>query len=199
MVRGSRTECPSQFIPNGVLAVDRTEFMKCALGMCSCAALAFLPKEATAAESRNAETDALTWKLEAVHTRFAKLISILNENLDEPTKKRVLESLGRECAKQYSSLTDKYKGDIQGFLRYIQSQWVEKAEYDETAGTIRIIDKSRTCTCPFVQQGLTPGDFCSCTLGWQKETYSKILGKPVEADLEESLLRGGTRCVYRIR
>ncbi len=179
--------------------MNRTEFIKCTVGMCSCAALAFLPPESAQAKSGNSETDALKWKLEAIHARFAKLISILNQNLDEPTKKRVFESLGRECAKQYSSLTDKYKGDIKGFLSYIQSQWVEKAEHDEMAGSIRITDKSRTCTCPFVQQGLTPGDFCSCTLGWQKETYSKILGKPVEAELEESLLRGGNRCVYRIR
>jgi hypothetical protein len=36
-------------------------------------------------------------------------------------------------------------------------------------------------------------------LGWQKQTYSAILGKPVEAELEQSLLRGGSRCVYRIQ
>jgi predicted hydrocarbon binding protein len=36
-------------------------------------------------------------------------------------------------------------------------------------------------------------------LGWQKQTYSAILGKPVEAELEESILRGSGRCVFRIQ
>jgi hypothetical protein len=50
-----------------------------------------------------------------------------------------------------------------------------------------------------VKPGVTPPDFCNCTLGWQKEAYSAILGRPVEAELEESILRGGSRCVFRIR
>jgi len=35
-------------------------------------------------------------------------------------------------------------------------------------------------------------------LGWQVEAYSTILERPVTAELEESILRGGKRCVYRI-
>jgi hypothetical protein len=45
---------------------------------------------------------------------------------------------------------------------------------------------------------MTPGSFCDCTLGWQEEAYSEILGRPVKAELEESILRGGKRCVYRM-
>jgi hypothetical protein len=48
------------------------------------------------------------------------------------------------------------------------------------------------------QGGMTPGSFCDCTLGWQEEAYSEILGRPVKAELEESILRGGKRCVYRM-
>jgi hypothetical protein len=32
-----------------------------------------------------------------------------------------------------------------------------------------------------------------------KQTYTDILGKPVEAELEESILRGSTHCVFRIQ
>jgi hypothetical protein len=76
---------------------------------------------------------------------------------------------------------------------------VEKAEYDDAKGTIRIVDKSPTCTCPLVRQNLTPPSFCDCTLGWQKEAYSAVVGRPVEATLEESILRGGKKCVFRIQ
>ena len=179
--------------------MKRDEFLKCTVGMCSCAAYAMLPQSVSFAQSGNPEMDALKWKVDAGQKRFAKLVKVLNDTLDEPTRKRVFESLGRFCAQDSRYLTDQYKGNVQGFLDLIQQKWVEKAEYDEKAGTIRIVDKSKTCTCPLVQESLTPSTFCDCTLGWQKETYSALLGKPVEAELEESLLRGGKRCVFRIR
>ncbi len=73
-----------------------------------------------------------------------------------------------------------------------------KTEYDEKAGIIRVFDRGPHCSCPLVKEGLTSGAQCDCTLGWQRETYSAILGRPVDAAVEESILRGGKRCVYRI-
>lgn len=180
--------------------MTRNDFMtSCTLGMCSCAASVLLPQDSANAQSNNPELDELRWKLDAAQKRFAKLVGILNQNLDGPARKKIFESLGRECAQDYRGLTDKYKGDLKGFLGEVQKRWVTNADYDEKAGTLRIVDKASTCTCPLVKPGLTPPEFCNCTLGWQKETYSAILGKPVDAEVEESILRGGKRCVFRIR
>jgi len=179
--------------------MTRTDFMKCTLGMCSCAAFAFLPPGSAQAGSGNAELDELKWKVDASRKRFAMLVRILNENLDQSTRKKIFESLGRQCASQYSDLIEQYQGNIGGFLDEIRKRWVESAEYNQETGLIRITDRSKTCTCPLVDQSLTPQEFCDCTLGWQKETYSAILGKPVDAELEESILRGGSRCVFRIQ
>jgi predicted hydrocarbon binding protein len=162
---------------------------------------AWLPgaNPAGAEEPANAEVEALKWKLEFMRKRFAKLVGILSENLDEGTRKRVFEGLGRECARMFMDLTGKFKGDPRGFLEEIQKRWAKSAEYDEAAGRIRVVDKSDRCTCAFVDEQLTPPAFCDCTLGWQKETYAMILGQPVDAELEESVLRGGKRCVFRIQ
>jgi predicted hydrocarbon binding protein len=119
-----------------------------------------------------------------------------------PPESASLSAWGAPAPNQFRAITyDKYKNDIRGFLVAIQASngWVEKAEYNEKTGTIRIVDRSKNCTCPLVEKGLTPSDQCECTLGWQKQTYSAILGKPVEAELEESILRGGSRCVFRIQ
>ena len=185
--------------------MKRKEFLKtCASGACSCAALGFLLPDAVP-QASGQETAAaedvgeLKWKLNAAQTRFAGLIGILNRTLDEPTMKKVLESLGAECSRSYDKLFAQYKGDIEGFLDHVRKNWVEKAEYDPAAGTIRITDKAGKCTCPFVQPGVTPGAFCDCTIGWQKAAYSAVLGRPVEAELEESILRGGQRCIFKIR
>lgn len=168
--------------------MTRNDFLKhCGAGICCCA----IAPAAADAQSGS--------KLDAAQLRFAKLIEILGRELDPALRKRVLESLGRACAREYSGLIDKYKNNLQGFLDTGRKQWMETAEYDEKAGTLRVVDKSRNCTCPLVAKSLTPGDFCECTLGWQREAYAAITGRPVEAELEESVLRGGARCVFRIR
>jgi len=182
--------------------ITRSEFVKCALGACSCSLVALSATETGVAQSGNSEVDALKAQREAIRIRYAKLLGILGEEVDQPTRKRIFERLGRACADQFRAITyDKYKNNIRGFLAAIQTPggWVEKAEYNEKTGTIRIFDRSKTCTCPLVETGLTPSDQCECTLGWQKQTYSAIVGKPVEAQWEESILRGSSRCVFRIR
>ncbi len=183
--------------------MTRSEFLKsCTLGACSCSLVALSATETAMAESGNSEVDTLKAQRDAIRIRYAKLLGILDEEIDQPTRKRIFERLGRVCADQFRAITyDKYKNDIRGFLAAIQAPggWVEKVEYNEKAGTIRIFDRFKSCTCPLVEKGLTPSDQCECTLGWQKQTYSAILGKPVEAELEESILRGSTRCVFRIQ
>ena len=183
--------------------MTRSEFLKgCAVGACSCSLVALSVSGSAEAQSGDSEINALKKEREAIRIRYAKLLGIIAEEVDQPTRKRIFERLGRACADQFRAITyDKYKNDIRGFLAAIQapSGWVEKAEYNEATGTIRIFDRSKTCTCPLVERGLTPSDQCECTLGWQKQTYSAILGKPVDATLEESMLRGSTRCVFRIQ
>jgi predicted ArsR family transcriptional regulator len=167
--------------------------------MCSCAAAALFSRGSEAAQANDAEVDRTKATLDAARVRFAKLIGVLNENLDAETRKNVLQALGRECARQYSGLLSQHKNDLKGFLETGRKQWMERADLDEKAGTLRVVDKLRTCSCPLVKVGETPGEFCDCTLGWQKEAYSAIVGHPVQAELEESILRGGSRCIFRIR
>ena len=183
--------------------MTRSEFLKgCAVGACSCSLVALSTTGAAEAQSADSEVSALKAQREAIRIRYAKLLGILDDEVDAATRKRIFERLGRVCADQFRAITyDKYKGDIRGFLAAIAapSGWVEKTEYNEKTGTIRIFDRSKTCTCPLVDEKLTPADQCECTLGWQKQTYAAILGKPVEAELEESILRGSNRCVFRIQ
>lgn len=139
-------------------------------------------------------------RADAARLRFSSLIEIIEERLPERDRKQMLHSLGGKCADTYrASLIDRYKGDIKGFLEEGRRNWMAEATSDQAAGSIRIVDKGPRCTCPMVKEGVTPPSFCDCTLGWQEATYSEILGKPVRAELEESILRGGKRCVFRIQ
>jgi len=138
--------------------------------------------------------------IEGGRLRFSRLIEVIEAKLPEQERKQVLHSLGAKCADTYrASLIDRYKGNPKGFLEEGRRSWMAEADYDEAKGLIRIVDKSPHCSCPMVKEGSTPPSFCDCTLGWQEEAYSTILGRPVKAELEESILRGGKKCVYRIR
>jgi predicted ArsR family transcriptional regulator len=187
-------------------AMKRNDFVKkCAAGVCGCGVLGFLaPLSSWAGNGEvqtvtaQADNSQLKQELDGSRERFAKLVSIMGEDLGAVTRDKVLARLGRECAQDYSSLFQKYSGDLPGFLAKIQTAWVEKAEYDEKTGILRIIGKPSPCVCPLVKMGRTPADFCNCTLGWQQEAFSTVIGKPVTAEIEETVLSGGKRCSFRI-
>jgi hypothetical protein len=187
--------------------MNRKEFLRdCTAAACAAAGVCYAGRtgEAKALEPESQgcdpkELDDIQNRANAAHLRFSKLIEILEARLPEQERKQILHTLGGKCADTYrAELLNRFKGNIHGFLEEGRRHWMAESEYDEAKGTIRIVDKGRSCTCPMVKVGVTPGSFCDCTLGWQEEAYSEILGRPVKAELEESILRGGKRCVYRI-
>lgn len=189
--------------------MKRNEFLKtCGAGICGCGVVGLLAPlaasaegaagQTTAASAAPAEVDLLKRQLDGAQERFAELVAIMGEDLDGATRDKILTRLGRECAQDYKALFQKYRGDLPGFLAKIKTAWLERSEYDEKTGILRIIGKPSPCACPLVKIGRTPDDFCNCTLGWQTEAFSTVVGKPVTAEIEETILRGGKRCSFRI-
>jgi len=171
-------------------------------GLCSCAAFTVFNIEKTyaAADDQDNLIKNFEWKLGFMQKRFAKLLGIIDTSLEDNKKQEILEKLGRECAKEFKESALKYKGNIEGYLSEIMSQWVEKADYNKEEGVIRIFDKKReTCFCPFIDKSLITSDtMCYCSLGWQKEIYETVTGKPVEVRVIDSILKGGDRCSFEI-
>ena len=181
--------------------MNRKDFFKnaCKAGICGCAGIALLsPSNLLAAEDSTNE-EKPDWRIGFMQKRFARFIEIMNSNLDDETKNKLIEELGRACANEgYKDLL-KYKGKIKEFLKDIETKWVEKTEFDEEKKEIRIIDKKReSCFCPFVDMSKMSKDFCNCSIGWQKETYETILGVPVDVKIESSVLRGSDKCSFII-
>lgn len=186
--------------------ITRKNFLKncaaaaCAASMCSRTSIA--EAQASDAGPQSCESKDLTDtknRAEAAKYRFSKLIETMENRLPVQERKEILNKLGGTCADTYrASLIDRYKGNITGFLEEGRRNWMAEATYDEAKGLIRIVDKGPGCSCPMAKEGVTPGSFCDCTLGWQERAYFEILGRPVKAELEESILRGGKKCIYRI-
>jgi predicted hydrocarbon binding protein len=178
--------------------MKRNEFLRvCVAGISSCVACGLVPSDA-AADGR-VEADDRT--LDAVRIRYATLVGLIAREVPEGTQRTIFRELGRECARQFKGMTyEKFRGDLPAFLREAcgPDGWMVSATRDEKTGVLTIVDRATSCSCPLVKRGLTPGVQCECTLGWQEETYSRIVGRPVKASLAESILRGSTRCVFRI-
>ena len=76
--------------------ITRSEFLKgCAVGACSCSLVALSATGTAAALSADTEMDALKAQREAIRIRYAKLLGILDEEVDAATRKRIFDRLGR--------------------------------------------------------------------------------------------------------
>jgi hypothetical protein len=60
------------------------------------------------------------------------------------------------------------------------------------------------CHCPWARESLRDGEtpvsakFCQCSAGFHKKSWEVIFGKPLQADVLESVLKGDSRCRFAI-
>jgi predicted hydrocarbon binding protein len=175
--------------------MDRKKFLNaCGLGICSCVGAGLLSN----GNLNAAELQQTDWKEPFIKRRYAKLIDILDSTLDEKTKNKIMESLGKECAKD-PEFSKKYINNPEGFFSEIHNRWGENATYDKEKGFIRIETPERDCACPFVDSKIISKSVCQCSVGWQTQTYNTIFCKDVAVKCVESVVKGSKRCVFEIQ
>ena len=180
--------------------MDRKDFFKniCKYGACSCAGMMMFSPANLFADENTPDENEEDWRIGFIQNRMAKLIEGMDDKLDEGTLISLLENMGRHCAKGNIEKNNKFKGDVDAYIKSIE-KWVEKIEHDGEKGIIKIVGvKNNSCFCPFVDTSKMPQEFCNCTKGSQKETYETIIGKPVDVKIDTSVLWGGERCAFTI-
>jgi len=57
------------------------------------------------------------------------------------------------------------------------------------------------CLCPMVESQsaatISP-TYCLCSVGYVREMHQRLLGRPVQVELVDSVLKGGQRCSFKI-
>jgi predicted hydrocarbon binding protein len=186
--------------------MDKRSFLKtaCGLGVCSCVPSLF-GKGQTEPVQKNEEMDKLRdqnwrleWRLNHAKNQLARLMELLEPELNDSVRSRILQELGRNCAKSLG-WAEQYKGNPEGFFKHMKDRSGEQLDFDKSGKTITIVTRERNCDCPLVRDNRMPAFYCGCSIGWQKQTYETILGKSVEVELKESVLRGAKRCVFEVR
>lgn len=175
--------------------MDRKEFLKsaCRLGVCGCAlSLLGAPEPLHAG-------DAAAPDQRLVFTRYqlAKMVGFMATDASAEACAGILEKTGRECAK-LGRLQLKFKGDPEGYFAATKENWGTDSSWDKEKGVITVAVAEGECGCPLVDSQRTPALWCNCSVGYQKEAFETIFGKPVRVSLKESKLGGSKRCVFEV-
>ena len=110
----------------------------------------------------------------------------------------LLEQMGRNCAGSLG-WAKQYRDNPDAYFAFMKQKLGEVIEYDRDKGVITVTTPERDCVCLLANSKITPPIYCACSIGWQKYTYETILGKKVEVDIKEAVLRGSKRCIFQVR
>jgi len=175
--------------------MDRKEFLRsvCGFGVCGCA-LGVLD---TAGAAESTETAAEDQQLLFARYQVAKLVGFMAADLPADACTAVLEKTGRECAR-IGQLGAQFKRNPEGYFAAAKEAWGTDFAWDKEKGAVTVAVAEGPCGCPLVNAKRTPAVWCTCAVGYQKESFEAIFGRPVQARLKESKLAGAKRCVFEV-
>ena len=137
-----------------------------------------------------------------------RMIDNIDTELDEPTRKRLMQAQGRTC---YRGIINPPKFPPLDQFIVGANQWAGKegpiirregdtVYFDYFANPEGLKNADGWCLCALVQKStdVISGTYCECSVGYVREMFTGIVGKPVKVELLESLKRGGKRCRFKI-
>ena len=175
--------------------MDRKEFLKsaCGLGICGCA----VGLVGAAAPLQAAEAAPEDQRLAFARYQLAKLVAFMATDAPAAACVGILEKTGRECAK-LGQAGVRFKGDPEGYFAAAKKAWGTDFTWDKQKGVVTVAVAEGECGCPLVNSRRTPAVWCNCSVGYQKESFEAIFGRPIQVGLKESKLAGGKRCVFEV-
>lgn len=136
-----------------------------------------------------------------LHEAWLKsLLENLDAHVDEATRTKMMESVGRACARRGGVLREAQaaKGDVDKMVATL-ARHVGK-ENCRREGDIVHLGYPK-CYCHIVGAGpeRLSGTWCHCSRGWVHEVFETVTGKPVKVELTHSIKRGDPDCRFLIR
>ncbi len=192
--------------------MDRKEFLRMAgqAGM-ACCGLSLLGRPSIvgqqAAPTSKAPVTPDARKVEWAKTWTKRFFDVLDQELDEPTRRRIMERNGYAChqgslkgAKPRATLEQLVKAiaDSNGADSIRVEGNTVYFSYVKNAEGLRVADGY--CLCPLVEDG-PPGlskTFCYCSVGYVRDTFESVTGRKAKVELLESLKGGGKTCRFRV-
>ena len=151
-------------------------------------------------------------RLEFVDVWLPRFLSVMDRELDEPTRKRIMAANGKAC---FSAYRPELKVRSEPATPADIAAWVAQRgssrgySMDGDSIILQYMTSAETgqaspegiCLCPTAEtqraKVISP-TFCWCSVGYVKEMHDRIFGRPVKVELIESILMGHPRCRFRI-
>lgn len=176
----------------------RRSFLRsaCLMGFCSCAG-PNADAEAGVQAARDAEQPP-----PGMPRKWIATLLPLMATIDPDEARRVLE---RCSSSHYEDLAmddtvARFRGDVSSFIEFLRREWGWVVDFDPGSGIVLVNENKAACVCPLIspEHGSDLGMLCSCSEGFAERMFSAVTGGAVQAEVTESILRGGKRCRYRI-
>jgi hypothetical protein len=165
----------------------------CGLGVCGCVASLVDAPEALAAAPEQVPDQRLAF----ARYQVAKMVGFMAGGTAAPACAEILQKTGRECAR-LGQINVKFKGDPDGYFAAARKAWGTDFSWNKEKGIVTVTVAEGECSCPMVDNRRTPAFFCNCSVGYQKEAFETIFGRPVQVSLKESKLGGSKVCVFQL-
>jgi len=139
-------------------------------------------------------------------TYVKRLMDVLDSELDQPTKIKLMELNGKACHRGHLEQTGKTESPKLTIEQLIEN--INKWGYATRTGNTVFVDlkngsdtKPGTCLCPITEdgpEGLSP-TYCCCSQGYMRDMFDWSLNTQVKkVEAVETVRRGGNTCSFNI-
>jgi hypothetical protein len=201
-------------------SIKRKDFLaalgKGGAGLCMCAAAAGM-RAAFAGQTAPAKPGEKSVERAAKRMEFAdgwlrRFFEAMDRTLDDPTRKKLMMANGKSCFAAYAGPPRKQPGPdaLEKFTAWVAQQGKDKGySIEGKVISFEFVGSAETgqaspenlCLCPMAEAqkpGQISATYCLCSVGYVKEMHERMLGRPVEVELVDSVLIGGKRCRFRM-
>jgi predicted hydrocarbon binding protein len=127
------------------------------------------------------------------------LMANMDEQFDEKTRAKLMESCGRDCARRGSiRMAESARGDVGKLVQSLANILGKKNCFMDGNVVHLGYDK---CYCELVAEGpeRLSDTYCNCSTGWVLEMFETAAQKPVEVELLQTIKRGAPSCRFLVR
>ena len=187
----------------------------CGMGGCTCvlgrSAASLFAQETKKETPQQAKKPRSQERIDFAEKWVTRFFDVFDANLDPETRKKIMMANGRVCFLDWIKETGQQikPVSLEQFAAWVKSN-VKDDTYRVDGSTIYMQytsaaetgqpSREGACLCPFVESkpaGLSP-TYCLCSVGYVKVMHEMRLGRPVEVELLDAVLKGGKRCRFKI-
>jgi hypothetical protein len=141
-----------------------------------------------------------------------RFFDVMDQTVDQATRTKLMTENGKACFIAYAGPRKQHPDPdaLEKFSQWIVQNGKEKGySVEGKVISFEFVGSAETgqaspegiCLCPMVEAqtaGKISPTYCLCSVGYVREMHERILGRPVDVELVDSVLRGGKRCKFKM-